>query len=93
MWLYFPSCCFEWCSTEAEAEELLMREVAAGFLSLELSTTIGSALGSISASIMEILRMSEDTEGLSLGWLAPVLVSGSTLLVASPLLLVLGGDM
>lgn len=93
MWLYLASCCLEWCSTDAE---LLMREAPLGSLlkesqSLDESTTMGSALGSISASIMEILRMS-DTVDLSLGWLKPELDSGTSLLLASPLL-VPGGDM
>ena len=51
--------------------------------SLEESTTMGSVLGSISASIMEIFRMS-DTEGLSPEGLE--LDSGISLAVASPLL-------
>lgn len=51
--------------------------------SLEESTTMGSVLGSISASIMEIFRMS-DTEGLSPE--GPELDSGISLAVASPLL-------
>lgn len=51
--------------------------------SLEESTTMGSVLGSISASIMEIFRMS-DTEGLSPE--GPELDSGISLAEASPLL-------
>lgn len=51
--------------------------------SLEESTTMGSMLGSISASIMEIFRMS-DTEDLSPG--GPELDSGTSLAAASPLL-------
>lgn len=51
--------------------------------SLEESTTMGSVHGSISASIMEIFRMS-DTDGLSPG--DPELDSGISLAAASPLL-------
>lgn len=51
--------------------------------SLEESTTMGSVLGSISASIMEIFRMS-DTEGLSSE--EPELDTGISLAAASPLL-------
>lgn len=54
-----------------------------GWQSLEESTTMGSVLGSISASIMEIFRMS-DTDGFSPG--GPELDSGSSLAVASALL-------
>lgn len=58
------------------------RAFASGPQSLEESTTMGSVLGSISASIMEIFRMS-DTEGLfSEG---PELDSGTSLAAASPL--------
>ena len=51
--------------------------------SLDESTTMGSVLGSISASIMEIFRMS-DTDGFSPD--GPELDSGISLAVASPLL-------
>ncbi len=85
---------FVWC---IEAPELLMnwpessvpdtawtsRAFSRGPQSLEESTTMGSVLGSISASIMEIFRMS-DTEGLSPE--DPELDSGISLAVASPLL-------
>lgn len=85
---------WEWCM---EAPELLMnwpessvpdtawtsRAFPRGPQSLEESTTMGSVLGSISASIMEIFRMS-DTEGFSPE--GPELDSGSSLAVASPLL-------
>lgn len=54
-----------------------------GSQSLEESTTMGSVLGSISASIMEIFRMS-DTEDFSPG--GPELDSGISLAVASALL-------
>lgn len=54
-----------------------------GSQSLEESTTMGSVLGSISASIIEILRMS-DTVDFSRG--GPELDSGSSLAVASALL-------
>lgn len=54
-----------------------------GLQSLEESTTMGSVQGSISASIMEIFRMS-DTLGLSPG--GPELDSGVSLAAASPLL-------
>lgn len=54
-----------------------------GSQSLEESTTMGSVLGSISASIMEIFRMS-DTDDFSPG--GPELDSGSSLAVASALL-------
>lgn len=69
--------------------ELLMSDDVAGPLvsgpqSLDESTTIGSTLGSISASIMEIFRMS-DTEDFS-DAPAPVLDSGWSLTDASPLL-------
>lgn len=80
-----------------EAPELLMncpesrvpdtvctsRAFPRGPQSLEESTTMGSVLGSISASIMEIFRMS-DTEGLSSE--DPELDSGISLAAASPLL-------
>lgn len=59
------------------------RVFARGPQSLEESTTMGSVLGSISASIMEIFRMS-DTDGLSPE--DPELDSGISLAVASPLL-------
>lgn len=57
------------------------RALPRGPQSLEESTTMGSVLGSISASIMEIFRMS-DTEGLSPE--GPELDSGISLAVASP---------
>lgn len=92
-----PNCwLFEW-ERCTEAPELLMncpesrppdgactsKAFPRGPQSLEESTTMGSVLGSISASIMEIFNMS-DTEGLfSEG---PELDSGISLAAASPLL-------
>lgn len=91
-----PNCwVFEW-ERCTEAPELLMNwpesrppdaactstAFPRGPQSLEESTTMGSVLGSISASIMEIFRMS-DTEGLSSG--EPELDSGMSLAAASPL--------
>lgn len=58
--------------------------------SLDESTTMGSAPGSISASIMEIFRMS-DTDGFSGATLGPELDSGRSLAAASALLLT-GGE-
>lgn len=90
-----PNCCgLEW---RMATPELLMncpassvpdtactsKALPRGPQSLEESTTMGSVLGSISASIMEIFRMS-DTEGLSPE--APELDSGISLAAASPLL-------
>lgn len=72
--------------------EVVLESLVKDSQSLEESTIMGSALGSISASIMDILRMS-DTEDFSPEWPNPELDSGTSLLEGSPPLLVPGGDL
>lgn len=78
-----PELLMNWPASSVPETAWTSRALPSGPQSLEESTTMGSVLGSISASIMEIFRMSE-TEGLSPD--KPELDSGISLAVASPLL-------
>lgn len=78
-----PELLMNWPESRVPDTAWTSRAFPRGPQSLDESTTMGSVLGSISASIMEIFRMS-DTEGLSPE--GPELDSGISLAVASPLL-------
>lgn len=78
-----PELLMNWPESSVPDTDWTSKVFPRGPRSLEESTTMGSVLGSISASIMEIFRMS-DTDGLSPE--GPELDSGSSLAVASPLL-------